>query len=66
MEAKKWFESKVALFNLVMAVLAAVAVISPQVAEPAKVFVQQYFAEAGLGWALINIVLRLFKSNVVF
>lgn len=65
MEIKKWYQSKVALFNLATAVLAAFAVINPQLAEPAKVFIQQYFAEAGLGWAIINLILRAFKSNLV-
>lgn len=66
MEAKKWFESKVALFNILMALAAIVVIVSPAAGEVMKSFIQNYLGEAGLGWALINIVLRVFKSNVVF
>lgn len=65
-DSKKWFQSKVAIFNILMAVAAIVAVVSPAVGSVVQGFIQQYFAEAGLAWALLNLVLRVFKSNIVF
>lgn len=62
MEAKKWFESKVVLMNILM----GLAMILAQFYPPASEFIKTYFAEAGMGWAFLNIVLRIFKSNVVF
>lgn len=62
MEAKKWYESKVVLVNILMGLAMIVAVFSPATAD----FIKAYFAEAGAGWAFVNILLRVFKSNVVF
>lgn len=59
---KNWYESKVVLMNILMALATILAVFYPPAAEVIK----QYFAEAGMGWAILNIVLRIFKSNVVF
>lgn len=63
MEKKPW-ESKVVVMNVIMAV-AMILVQFPQLASAGD-FLKQYFAEAGMGWAIINIVLRLFKSNISF
>jgi hypothetical protein len=65
MEQKKWYESKVALFNILMALAAIVVIVSPAAGAAMQGIVQQYFGEAGLAWALINLVLRVLKSNVV-
>ena len=65
-QAKKWYESKVAIFNILMAVAAILAIVAPPVGDAVKGFLQQYFAESGLAWALINLFLRAFKSNLVF
>ncbi len=62
MEAKKWFESKVILVNVLM----GIAMILAQFYPPAAEFIKTYFAEAGMGWAFINVILRAIKSNIVF
>jgi hypothetical protein len=61
-EQKPWYQSKVVLVNLVMGMVMMVSQFSPELAEVLK---QYLGTEAAIGWALINIVLRLFKSNVV-
>lgn len=62
MENKKWYESKVVLVNILMGIAMIVAQFSPSAAE----FIRVYFAEAGTAWALINVALRVFKSNIEF
>lgn len=62
MENKKWYESKVVLVNLLMALVPVLAVYNQGVAD----FIKENFAAAGMGWALLNIVLRAFKSNISF
>lgn len=57
---KKWYQSKVVLVNMLMGVAMIVAVFSPDVAE----FIKMHFSETGGAWALINIALRIFKSNI--
>lgn len=54
---KPWYLSK----TLWMQVLAIVAIIIPASAE----FIKQYFAEAGIGWALINMILRLVSKDQI-
>jgi hypothetical protein len=57
---KKWYESKVILANLIMGLAMMVAVFSPAAAD----FLKTYFSEMGMGWAFVNIILRLVKSNI--
>lgn len=45
--------------TLWLQVLAIVAIIVPSSAE----FIKEYFAEAGIGWALINMILRLISKD---
>lgn len=54
---KPWYLSK----TLWMQVLAIVALIVPASAK----FIQEYFAEAGIGWALINMILRLISKDQI-
>lgn len=61
---KPWYESKVILVNILMAV-AMIMVQFPMLA-PAGEFIKQHFAEAGMAWAVINMILRVLKSNVSF
>lgn len=61
MEPKAWWESKTIWVNLIMALAGVVAVFSPAVADVMK----QYLGEAGIGWAIINIVLRLITSKEI-
>ena len=61
MEAKKWYLSKSVLVNLIMGLAMMVAVFSPSVAD----FMKQYFAEAGLGWAFVNIILRAITKQEI-
>ena len=58
---KKWYESKVVLANILMGVAMVLATFSP----PAADFIKTHFAETGMGWSLLNIILRCLKSNVV-
>jgi hypothetical protein len=61
MEAKKWYLSKTILVNILMGFAMIVAVISPSAAD----FIKQYFAEAGLGWAFVNIILRAITKQEI-
>lgn len=54
-ETKPWYLSK----TLWVQVLGIIALIVPASAA----FIQEYFAEAGMGWALINMVLRLISKD---
>ena len=54
---KPWYLSK----TLWMQVLAIVAVIVPASGK----IIQEYFTEAGIGWALINMVLRLISKDKI-
>lgn len=58
-QAKKWYFSKTILTNILMGVAMIAAVFVPDVAA----FIREYFAEAGMGWALLNIVLRLITKQ---
>jgi len=55
--AKKWYMSKTFWVQVLM-----LAVVIYPGAEP---FVKEYFSEIGMGWALINIVLRLITKGKV-
>jgi len=56
-ETKPWYLSK----TLWIQALGIVALIVPASAA----FIQEYFAEAGMGWALINMVLRLISKDKI-
>lgn len=60
MENKVWWQSKVILVNIMMGIAIIVMQFSPAMSE----FIKTYFSEMGMGWAFINILLRLFKSNI--
>lgn len=54
MESKKWYASKTIWVQIIAGVALIVGVFVPS----AGLFLQQHFAEAGLGWGVINIILR--------
>lgn len=54
---KPWYLSK----TLWMQVLAIVAIIVPGSAN----FIKEYFSEVGMGWALINMILRLISKDKI-
>lgn len=60
-ESKPWYLSKSIMVNLLMGLAMMVAVFQPQAAE----FIKSYFAEAGTGWAIVNIVLRLITKKEI-
>lgn len=60
-ESKPWYLSKSIMVNLLMGLAMMVAVFQPQGAE----FIKSYFAEAGTGWAIVNIVLRLITKKEI-
>jgi len=47
---KKWYLSKSVWVNVVMLVAAIV--------PASQAFLAQHFAEAGIGWSIVNLVLR--------
>lgn len=61
---KPWYSSKVILVNILMAV--AMAMIQFPALAPVGAFIKEYFAELGVGWAVLNMILRAMKSNIVF
>lgn len=54
---KPWYLSK----TLWIQVLGIVALIVPASAE----FIKEYFSEVGMGWALVNMVLRLISKDKI-
>lgn len=60
-ETKPWYESKSILINLLM----GAAMIAAQFYPPAADFIKQYFAEAGIGWSVLNMVLRLVSKDKI-
>lgn len=61
MEPKAWWQSRTIWVNLIMAIAGIVAIFSPAVADVMK----QYLGEAGLGWGIINIVLRFITDKEI-
>jgi inactivated superfamily I helicase len=55
--SKPWYLSK----TLWVQVLAIVAIVVPSSAE----FIKEYFSELGMGWALINMILRLVTKDKI-
>lgn len=58
---KKWYQSKTMLTNILFGLGMVVGVFVPSVQS----FIQEYFQEAGMGWALLNIVLRLVTKEEI-
>lgn len=56
-ESKPWYLSK----TLWMQVLAIVAIVVPSSAA----FIKEYFSEIGVGWAVINMILRLISKDKI-
>jgi len=56
---KKWYMSKTILMNVLMGLAMILSVFAPSVSA----FIKEYFAEAGMGWALINVILRLITKE---
>lgn len=54
---KKWYQSKKFYVQLLMLLVMIVPAAQP--------FVSEYFSEIGMGWALVNIVLRLVSKGKV-
>lgn len=61
MEAKKWYLSKTILVNIMM----GLAMIVAQFYPAGSAFIQNYFAEAGSAWALVNILLRIVTKQEI-
>jgi hypothetical protein len=61
MDSKKWYSSKTILVNLLAGVALMVAQFNPEIAK----LIQENFNEAGLGWALVNVILRLVTKDKV-
>ncbi len=61
METKPWYLSKTILVQLVAAACLVIAAYVPSVAA----FLQEHFAAAGGGWALINIVVRALTKKEI-
>lgn len=58
---KPWYLSKTILAQLIAALVIIAGVFFPPAAE----FLKQYFAEAGIGWAMVNVVLRLITKQEI-
>jgi hypothetical protein len=58
-ESKPWFLSKTIWSNLLLGLAMMLGAFVPSVAE----FIRTYFAEAGVGWALLNIILRVITKK---
>lgn len=58
-QGKKWYLSKTILANIFMGIAMIAGAFVPEVSA----FIKEYFAEAGMGWALLNIVLRLITKE---
>lgn len=60
-DQKPWFLSKTILVQLIAALVIVAGIFYPPAAE----FLKQYFAEAGMGWAILNIVLRVITKKEI-
>jgi hypothetical protein len=63
---KPVWQSKVAILNVLMGLIMILAVFSPEAAAFLQNNIAPHLAEAGAAWAVINVILRVFKSNIVF
>lgn len=60
-QPKPWYLSKAILLNMLMGFAMIVGVFSPAVAA----FIQEYFKEMGMGWGLLNIIIRLITKKEI-
>lgn len=58
---KKWYESKMIWTNILM----GLAMIVGNFYAPAAEFIKSWFSEMGMGWALLNIVMRLITKKEI-
>jgi uncharacterized membrane protein len=58
---KKWYESKMIWTNLLM----GLAMILSSFYAPASDFIKLYFSEMGIGWSLLNILMRLITKREI-
>lgn len=61
MDSKPWFLSKTILVQIV----AVVALVLASYAPSAAAFLQEHFAAAGTGWAIINVILRVVTKKEI-
>lgn len=61
MDAKPWYLSKTILMNIFMGLAMILAAFYPAGSE----FIKSYFAEAGMGWAILNILMRLITKSEI-
>lgn len=59
---KKWYLSKTIMVNIFAGCALILVNFKPEVAAVVK----EYFAEAGAGWTLINVILRLVSKDKVY
>lgn len=60
-ETKPWYISKAILTNILM----GLAMILGVFYAPAAEFIKTYFAEMGIGWSLLNIIIRLITKQEI-
>ncbi len=63
-EVTKPWQSKTVVINAVLGVLAAVAAFVPA-ASGVQAFISSHAAEIGVGWSILNIVLRAVTRNKI-
>ncbi len=60
-EKKSWYFSKTILMNILMGVSMIVGVFY----APAGEFIKTYFSEMGMGWAFVNVLLRIITNEEI-
>ena len=58
---KQWYESKMIWTNI----LFGLAMIVGNFYAPAADFIKMYFSEMGIGWSLLNILMRLITKKEI-
>lgn len=58
---KQWYESKMIWTNI----LFGLAMIVGNFYAPASDFIKLYFSEMGIGWSLLNILMRLITKKEI-
>lgn len=59
--AKPWYLSKTILMNIIMGLAMIIGAFYP----PAADFIKTYFADVGVGWSLLNILMRLITKSEI-
>lgn len=59
--AKPWYLSKTILMNIFMGLAMVIGAFVPAASD----FIKSYFAEAGMGWAILNIFMRLITKQEI-